>query len=432
MEALIRGKANLKGSLAILAAAGVYKPEHTTILRRLLDAGGDPNDEYQGLDAFRGVATRSEEATHLLVSRGADLGPIRRSEDPPRLFILAQQGHVMTLRLAFEKGYSPATRAPDGSTLLHHAKNAEVVDLLMSRGLRVDLVDRAGNQPLHVAAFRGNHDVVAHLIGKGARVNAPNGEGRTPVMHVQGYDDRKTRTAVLDLLIDKGADLKLRDKRGYAALDVAAESYNSTIVKRLLERGASAGARDAKGYTALYRARSPDIAEELLAAGADAKATALDGRTPLHLAATRGGEIVEVILKQGVDVNTVDQAGQTPIFLATKWESTVKLLLDAGAVPTVTDREGKTPMHYAASSNVGAVKMLLAKGARLDVRDKAGNTPLHEAARRNANPYQVKTLIELGADRDSRNRDGKTPADVAEEAARAQARETFSRPALDR
>lgn len=424
---LIERKADLKGSLAVMGQMAAYKPAHTVILTRLLDAGADPNERTPYGTPFDAVVTRSEEAAILLISRGAALGPDKPGL-PPRAFRLAEYDRIRALKLAFEKGLDPTTRAADGRTLMHVARTPEVVDLLISKGLSIDDADGKGGQPLHHAVQRGDRELVAHLIAKGAAVNAADAAGMTPLMFARAGVSDKEKGSPADLLLESGADLTLRNKVGYAALDVAAEHRDLKMLQRLLEKGASAAARDTSGYTALHRARSRQVAEALLAAGASAKAVARDGKTPLHLAAQNYEDVTDVLLKHGADINAVDQAGQTPLFAAVRHERIASRLIEAGAEVLHTDAEGKTPLHYAAASNVASVKLLVAKGAPIGAKDKSGNTPLHAAARRN-NPYFVKALIDLGADPQAKNRDGKMPADVAADAARAQMQKTLAQPA---
>jgi ankyrin repeat protein len=428
---LVERKADLKGALGVITLASRYFPQHTAILQRLLDAGADPNEPGQ-LDRtiLEAVTTQSEEGAMLLISRGAALGPAKPTR-APAAFRLAEFGRVDALQLAFAKGFAPGARASDGRSLLHVATTPALVDLLLAKGLRVDAADAEGEQPLHHAVRRGNVDVIERLVARGARVNAANARGRTPLMLARAFGDGKQKegaTRVLDLLIAQGADPRLRDNDGYAALDVAAEEGDANALARLLEKGASATASDRNGYTALHRARTSEAAQALLAAGASARASALDGTTPLHVAAGGHGDPVAALLKSGAEVNAADKGGRTPLFAASRNQSVAQMLLDAGADVNVVDRDGKTALHYAAADNAAVAKLLLGKGAALDARDKAGNTPLHEAARRNV-PYLVRALIELGADPQVKNRAGRTPEQLAQQAARAQLQKTFAQPA---
>ena len=76
-----------------------------------------------------------------------------------------------------------------------------------------------------------------------------------------------------------------------------------------------------RGYTPLHFAANTEIAEYLLANGADVKATVTDGFfkgvTPLHRAAYKGyTEVAELLLANGAEATAKNQWGQTPLFLA--------------------------------------------------------------------------------------------------------------------
>jgi len=423
---LIERKARLNGAIAVMARMGVYKPAHTAIIRRLLDAGADPNEKGKyGRTPLDAVIPRSNEGAYLLVAGGADVGPADPKHEP-RAFLLADKGNVEALNLIFERGFDPATRGPKGETFLHVANTREVVDMMLAKGLHLDVRDNNGDQPLHYAARAGNENLAEYLIAKGAPVDPQDAEGKTPLMLVRSYMETKNKRSTLDLLLDKGADLRKRDARGYAALDFAAEAGDLSILKHLLQRGASATARDRNGYTALFRARTDDIARELIARGANPKATARDGRTPLHLAAKSNHfDVAMLLIQSGANVSAADASGQTPMFLAARSPSIEKALLEAGASVNATDREGKTPLHYAARVSLTTVKFLLEKGANLNAQDRAGNTPLHEAAA--AGPsYYAENLIRLGADPTTRNHAGKTAEQLAQQAARVRVNKSFA------
>ena len=104
----------------------------------------------------------------------------------------------------------------------------------------------------------------------------------------------------------------------------------------------------------------------------------------MHHAAEEGdNEVIEALLEIGADANEVDSDGQTSLHLAASWghASSCRLLFHKG-------------------------------GADIDARDDGGDTPLHEAARAN----ELSTLLELldlGADKDSRNKMGATPLILA-------------------
>lgn len=423
---LIDGNADLDGALFTIGRVRVYKPAHTEIVRRLLVAGANPNEEKRlGVTAFDKVVRRGEDPTFLLILHGADVG-VGRPDQPPRAFQLAKLGYLKSLKYVFDDGYDPASLGPADETFLHVAGTPEIVEMLISRGLKIDARDNSNSQPLHYAVKSNNPTVTAELLARGAQVNIVNNSGTSPLMLALRGSGKAAETRVLDMLLANGADMKLRDKRGYTVLDIAAGKRNPATLKQLIDRGAKVTARDQAGYTAFYRANSQAIGEALVAAGANPRAVAMDGKTPLHLAANGKEELVDFLLAQNVDVNLMDNVGQTPIFAAVDAFRVTEKLISAGADVTVVDSEGKTPLHHAAAKHLAVVKLLVKSGAQLNIQDNFGNTPLHEAAKRGKNREKyIKNLITLGSDPGIKNLEGKTAVQIADDVAREQTRESF-------
>ena len=59
-----------------------------------------------------------------------------------------------------------------------------------------------------------------------------------------------------------------------------------------------------------------------------------------------------------------------------------------------------------------AIRLLVSAGARTDAQDNAGNTPLHEAVL-SRQAVAVEALLQAGANRELKNLEGFTPADIA-------------------
>lgn len=92
--------------------------------------------------------------------------------------------------------------------------------------------ERAAQESLHEAARTGQLPQVERLIAQGARVNAPDEAGRTPLMlaAINGH------TAVVQRLLAAGANPALVDREGVDALGYARRLGRAEIV-RMLEAG---------------------------------------------------------------------------------------------------------------------------------------------------------------------------------------------------
>jgi hypothetical protein len=117
---------------------------------------------------------------------------------------------------------------------------------------------------------------------------------------------------------------------GDTALHIAARAYRVDIVQRLIEMGADVHARNRRGAAPLHLAAvglpgsptwNPQAQQAtitcLIAAGADPDAVDKDGVTPLHRAVrTRCAAAVSALLAGGADAKRKSNNGSTPMWLA--------------------------------------------------------------------------------------------------------------------
>ena len=79
------------------------------------------------------------------------------------------------------------------------------------------MIDHIGWTPLHYACAKGHFDVAQFLIANGAIVDAMSVGNTTPLMMaVQSGNEQ-----LVKLLLDKGADLQIRNNNGLSAIDIA-------------------------------------------------------------------------------------------------------------------------------------------------------------------------------------------------------------------
>ncbi|OQE46299.1 hypothetical protein PENCOP_c001G00147 [Penicillium coprophilum] len=99
---------------------------------------------------------------------------------------------------------------------------------------------------------------------------------------------------------------------------------------------------------------------------------------------SRYEELMQVLLDAGCDINARDAHGQTALLLSVHNETAlVPFLLQHGADPNIAEDRGGTSMHFLHHplDHPELFKGLMAHGGRLDIiRDEDGHTPLHAYA----------------------------------------------------
>ena len=164
----------------------------------------------------------------------------------------AKFNDVSTIKTLVSQGVSPNIMDPKGELMLNLAirdkSDAVVSYLLANKSTDVDISNKFGETPLmmasidgnlalvktlvvqnkaqinhigwtplHYASSRGQLEVAQYLIANGAKIDSLSVSNTTPLMMaVIGSNE-----TLIKLLLDKGADLKLRNDQGFTAIDIA-------------------------------------------------------------------------------------------------------------------------------------------------------------------------------------------------------------------
>jgi uncharacterized protein len=146
-----------------------------------------------------------------------------------------------------KRGFDPNTVNEQGQSGLYlamreGAEKAAMV-LVTAPGVEVDRPNQVGETPLMMAALKGHAAWCVRLIDKGAAVNRT---GWTP-LH---YAASGPNVEAVRVLLDRAAIIDARSPNGTTALMMAARYGTEASVQLLVQRGASMALRNEQDLTA--------------------------------------------------------------------------------------------------------------------------------------------------------------------------------------
>lgn len=197
------------------------------------------------------------EVVEILLNVGANKEHRNVSDYTP-LSLAASGGYVNIIRLLLHHGAEINSRTGSKlgiSPLMLAAMNGHTaaVKLLLDMGSDINAqIETNRNTALTLACFQGRHEVVSLLLDRKANVEHRAKTGLTPLMEAAsgGYIE------VGRVLLDKGADVNAtpvpssRD----TALTIAADKGHLKFVELLLQRGAAVEVKNKKGNSPLWLA----------------------------------------------------------------------------------------------------------------------------------------------------------------------------------
>ena len=160
-------------------------------------------------------------------------------------------------------------------------------------------VSNLNNQaPLLWAAEKGYDVIVKLLLDKGAVIDIPDSDGRTPLLLAveKGYE------GIVKLLFDKGAAIDIPDRDGRTPLLLAVEKEYEGILKVLLDRDAQGGFFLNSALWAASATGRDKVVQMLLDKGADINAEGGYYGNALRAASARGyDKVVQMLRQNGAD-----------------------------------------------------------------------------------------------------------------------------------
>ena len=433
---------------------------HLAVVRVLVsefNANLNIRDVYGRTALFHACDGGHLDVIRVLVSEfKADLATSDDGGWTPLLLVCNEKKIDVIRVLVSELGADLSIRSRKGWTPLHHACAKGHLDIVMLLSeLKADLAIRGGVRgltPMHCASAEGRLDVVEFLVSEfDAGVTIQDNSGWTP-LHCACDGGH---LAVVRALVSKfNADSNAPDNGGRTGAMLAArKAHDSIVIALLLEFKCPVNARDGNGKSVIHHAcagGSVNLLRALiLSHKADCNALDEDGNTPLRIAAYEDNlEIAQLLIEEfGCDPRA-GNAGQMLLFraIAVGNVSLVKTLLDVhGAYANARGSRGGTLLQMATAEGKLAIAHILIKeyGCNPTIGN-VGQTLLYKACRKGdisllqtlleyvsplLTDYNGDTLLHLVSQVDNlrcveflalanapllvRNKDGKSPIDVA-------------------
>jgi ankyrin repeat protein len=221
---------------------------------------------------------------------------------------------------------------------------------------------------------------------------------------------------IVEFLLKAGADIESADNRT-TLLILAAENGYADVVEILIKAGAKKDVRGRFNKTALTMAARKghiDIVRILVLAGAQKNLKyGNDDGTPLVMAA-RGGhvDIIEFLIDNGAD-QAIDDMDHPALNAAidNNHKSVVDFFLKKGVEKEIINNSF---IYAAATDKMDMVELLISRGVDVNTARKNRETALMGASKY-SNLELCRFLVDKGAQKDKKDKNGKTALDYAKE-----------------
>ena len=374
----------------VFAASRVNRP----LVEVLLDAGANINAKSSwwagGTSALQHAAGSmlgyNTELAEYLIERGA----------PVDAHAAAGLDMAETLEALIREN-PDVVNAPgcDGMSPLHFSATPRIAELLLAHGADINLRDRDHNGTPAQWTMKRRSEVCRYLLEQGAeadvvlycvmgdvgrakaefqknpellnlRINVKSPKGYViPTLKSSDLDSQQTRE------VPGGHVYAYQVGPTMPLLEIALQSKQPAIVDLLIDSGYEINLRDWYVLVGQGPKRFDTLVKGFLAKGLNINALQKHRRgmwSPLHWLAQRGlTHGIACLLENGSDPNVTDDKGQTPLhFIAQKGvgKNQAKLLIEHGANPNARDNLGQTPLDYAKKAKRKTVATFLTELVR--------------------------------------------------------------------
>lgn len=262
-------------------------------------------------------------------------------------------GQIEAAQMLLEAGASPLV---EEKRAFHAGENAWELAARHDRPDVLSMFEEHSPNPeqlaraLAIACGEGNIKTVRRLLDSGVNVDSRNSQHFTSLMAAA----IRGQAEVVELLLNRGADISLRDKGKFAgtAIHKAITALQTGVEHSYLKDGE---------WVTKDKGKPVECVRLLLKFGADPNDVRSDGNFPI-ISAAGEAEVVRLLIDAGAEVNKEERdGGGTALHWAVLYENieAVGLLLDAKADVSPVDEKGRTPLDIARDRNMAQIAELL-------------------------------------------------------------------------
>ncbi|MDX2359785.1 MAG: ankyrin repeat domain-containing protein [Crocinitomicaceae bacterium] len=336
------------------------------------------------------------------------------------------------------------------------SESVEMVEQLISEGLKVNDANRWGYTPVHTAIESDQLDMLKLLIDYGANddegmaIAAKNRNVEMVKYLIENefkfedaviYAAENNHFRMVRLLVEAGSEVEMTQKRKkgmfssyyVTPIEFAVKNGNKEMVHFFVDYGLplSSAAHECFDLSQIdilkslidrsnaietmleqaYIHENRPIIDYLITKGADLKILGGNDNTMLHISAEQSNlKLARLCIEEhGLDVNASNADGETPLMLAIKANNLelTRYLVDQGAEINTENNAGETAIFYTSRNSSDMFNYLVANEANLSHITK-NRTTLLITASKNKHFEAVRYLIENGADITPQDADGFT------------------------
>ncbi|KAM7110095.1 palmitoyltransferase ZDHHC13 [Ciconia maguari] len=206
--------------------------------KELVEAGYDvrqPDKENVTLLHWAAINNR-QELVKYYISKGAIVDQLGGDLNSTPLHWAIRQGHLPMVMLLLKCGADPSLIDGEGFSSIHLAvlfQHMPIVAYLISKGQNIDTTDFNGQTPLMLSAQKvTGPEPTRFLLKFNPSLNAVDNVQKNSALH---WAITSGNTSAVDLLLEAGASLDIKNVKGETPLDLAYQSLNRFMVYMVKE-----------------------------------------------------------------------------------------------------------------------------------------------------------------------------------------------------